>query len=154
MARYLKEASATGVTAQDASVTKTVEGLLKEIETGGDKAVRELSLRFDKFDRESFRLTDKEIQACVDGLTSQERKDVEFAQEQVRNFAIAQRGALLDLEIETQPRRRTRSPQRAYPERRLLRAWRQVSSARVGPHDGADRQGRRMRAGHHLCPAV
>jgi hypothetical protein len=36
-------------------------------------------------------------------LTKQERKDLDFAQKQVRNFASAQRQTILDLEIETMP---------------------------------------------------
>ena len=103
MARYLKEAQVTSTLDRDAALTRTVEELLHAVATGGDAAVRTLSKRFDNFDRDSFRLTPAEIATCVDNLTRQERSDIEFAQTQVRNFATAQRGALLDLEIETLP---------------------------------------------------
>jgi sulfopropanediol 3-dehydrogenase len=102
MIRFIKKAAEV-VTEKGKPVTETVEGLLREVETGGDKAVRELSQRFDRFDRESFRLTKAEIDSCVNGLTSQERKDVEFAQNQIRRFAEAQRASLRDLEVETMP---------------------------------------------------
>ncbi|TIX84538.1 MAG: histidinol dehydrogenase, partial [Mesorhizobium sp.] len=77
--------------------------LLAKVEKGGDRAVRELSNRFDKFDRDSYRLTKAEIDHCVDTLTHREREDLDFAQDQIRKFAEAQRATLLDLEIETLP---------------------------------------------------
>jgi len=80
-----------------------VEAILREVETRGDAAVRQYSNRFDNLDRESYRLTESEIDACVGSLTPQERKDIDFAQAQVRRFAEAQRASLLDVEIETLP---------------------------------------------------
>ena len=103
MARYLKKATSVGQEARDAQLTQTVERLLEEVKVGGDTAVRAMSQRFDKFDRANFRLTQQEIAACVNGLTPQERVDIEYAQTQVRTFANAQRSALLDIEVETQP---------------------------------------------------
>ncbi|MDQ0331555.1 sulfopropanediol 3-dehydrogenase [Mesorhizobium sp. YL-MeA3-2017] len=84
-------------------MTKAVEALLAEVEKGGDQAVRALSVKFDGLDRKSYRLTDAEIKRCVDGLTSRQRTDIEFAQVQVRNFAQAQKDALRDIEVETLP---------------------------------------------------
>lgn len=85
------------------AVTEAVERLLSQVGEGGDKAVRELSIRFDGLDRDSYRLTDNEIAACLASLTQQERADLDFAQDQIRNFAQAQRDTMLDLEIETLP---------------------------------------------------
>ncbi|TIW29500.1 MAG: histidinol dehydrogenase [Mesorhizobium sp.] len=97
--------SARGSVADDGqpAVTATVQALLAQIEKGGDKAVRELSVRFDKFDRDDYRLTKAEIDGCINALTKREREDLDFAQDQVRRFAEAQRATLLDLEIETLP---------------------------------------------------
>jgi len=103
MIRYIKSAQGNVSGGDDGAVTKAVQALLAEVEKGGDKAVRELSIRFDKFDRESFRLTRAEIDRCVNSLTTLEREDLEFAQEQVRKFAAAQRATMSDLEIETLP---------------------------------------------------
>ncbi len=103
MARYFKSAQVVAQESRDAALTERVETLLRQVQKGGDGAVRELSLRFDKFDRENYRLAKTEIDACLNGLTTREREDVEYAQAQVRNFAIAQRSTLLDLEVETQP---------------------------------------------------
>ena len=103
MIRHIKSARVEQGMTSDLAVTTTVESLLREVRQGGDAAVRRLSIKFDGLDRASYRLDDKEIQACIDGLTNQERKDLDFAQKQVRNFASAQRQTILDLEIETMP---------------------------------------------------
>jgi sulfopropanediol 3-dehydrogenase len=80
-----------------------VEATLADIEAGGDAAVRDLSIKFDGWDREDYRLSQAEIDACVESLSAQERKDIEFAQAQVRNFARIQRASLTDVEVETLP---------------------------------------------------
>jgi sulfopropanediol 3-dehydrogenase len=103
MIRHLKYAKPTEAAITDAAVTQAVEKLLAEVASGGDAAVRRLSQRFDGLDRDSYRLTDAEIAACVEGLTRQERIDLDFAQDQIRNFAKAQRATMLDLEVETVP---------------------------------------------------
>ena len=103
MIRHLKTAKPTEAGITEAAVTVAVEKLLAEVASGGDGAVRRLSMRFDGLDRDSYRLTDAEIASCIDGLTRQERIDLDFAQDQVRNFAKAQRATMLDLEIESVP---------------------------------------------------
>jgi sulfopropanediol 3-dehydrogenase len=103
MTRHIKAAKPAQGISKDRKLTETVEALLADVEARGDAAVRELAVRFDGLDRTSYRLSPAEIRACLDRLTTRQRDDMEFAQEQVRNFAIAQRGALLDIEIETLP---------------------------------------------------
>ncbi len=103
MIRHVKTARLSHGDQTDPAVTKTVQDLLEKVAQDGDKAVRELSVRFDGLDRDSYRLSDAEIAACVDGLTKQERHDLDFAQDQIRNFAQAQRDTMLDLEVETLP---------------------------------------------------
>lgn len=90
---------------QDAQrqIRETVELILADIEKRGNKAIRELSIKFDRYDRQDYRLTDAEINACLKRLSRQDIHDIEFAQEQVFNFARAQKACLLDLEIETRP---------------------------------------------------
>ena len=84
-------------------VRATVETILGDIEKRGDAAVRELSQKFDKWDRTDFRLNQAEIDACMAELTEQDLIDIAFAQTQVRNFAHAQRATMQDLEVETLP---------------------------------------------------
>ncbi|EME9802372.1 histidinol dehydrogenase [Vibrio alginolyticus] len=104
MARILKngiteEASASN----DAKVRQIVESILADIESKGDSAVRELSEKFDSWSPEQFRLSEEQIQACVDALDESTRHDIEFAQQQVRNFAQIQRDSMKDVEVETMP---------------------------------------------------
>jgi sulfopropanediol 3-dehydrogenase len=87
----------------DRKVRETVEAILGDIEARGDAAVRELSIKFDGWDRDDYRLSPAEIQACLDTLTAQDIRDIEFAQAQVRNFAQVQRDSLKDVEVETLP---------------------------------------------------
>jgi sulfopropanediol 3-dehydrogenase len=104
MAKYLKRgATAQSKADSDRQVRATVEDILADISARGDAAVRELSIKFDKWDRDSYRLTPAEIQDCMDQLTGQDLKDIEFAQTQVRNFAQIQRASMTDVEVETLP---------------------------------------------------
>lgn len=104
MARHLKRGRDAEARAEDdAKVRATVEGILADIATRGDVAVREMSVRFDKWDRADFRLTDAEIRDCLSQLSSRDLDDIRFAQEQVRNFAQHQKDALKDIEVETLP---------------------------------------------------
>jgi sulfopropanediol 3-dehydrogenase len=104
MAIWLKRgATADAKSDRDRQVRDTVEGILADIEKRGDDAVRELSTKFDGWDRDSYRLTPAEIQACIDTLSPQNIKDIEFAQAQVRNFAQIQRASMTDVEVETLP---------------------------------------------------
>jgi sulfopropanediol 3-dehydrogenase len=101
---YLKRGATAAAKAHtDRQVRDTVESILADIETRGDAAVRDLSIKFDKWDRESYRLAPEEIQDCIDQLTGQNLKDIEFAQAQVRNFAQIQRDSVKDVEVETLP---------------------------------------------------
>jgi sulfopropanediol 3-dehydrogenase len=95
--------SAEAAADMDAQVKATVEATLKDIETRGDAAVRDLSEKFDKWSPESFRLSDEEIQAAVARLPEQTIGDIKFAQKQIRQFAEIQKAALKDVEVETFP---------------------------------------------------
>jgi sulfopropanediol 3-dehydrogenase len=104
MARHLKSSlSASDRDEADVQVRQTVEAILADIQSRGDAAVRDLSIRFDQWDRTDFRLTDAEIKACLAELRPRDIDDIKFAQEQVRNFAQHQKAALRDLEVETLP---------------------------------------------------
>jgi len=104
MATYLKRGATAEAKAEaNRQVRDTVEGILADIETRGDAAVRELSIKFDKWDRESYLLSKAEIQDCIDQLSGQDLKDIEFAQKQVRGFAQIQRDSMKDVEVETLP---------------------------------------------------
>ena len=102
--QYLKTAKSEAERAEDdAKVRAAVEATLSDIEARGDVAVRELSERFDTYSPENFRLSQAEIDALIDELTPRELEDIKFAQQQVRDFAQAQRDSMLDIEVETMP---------------------------------------------------
>ncbi len=90
-------------TEYDRKVRQTVESILEDIGARGDAAVRELSVKFDKWSPESFRLRPDEIQSLMNTLPDQVIEDIKFAQAQIRRFAQAQKDALKDIEIETLP---------------------------------------------------
>jgi sulfopropanediol 3-dehydrogenase len=87
----------------DREVRATVETILSDIEKRGDDAVRDLSRKFDNWERDDFRLTAAEIEDCKNQLSDQDLEDIAFAQTQVRNFAQAQKDTMAELAIETLP---------------------------------------------------
>lgn len=104
MAQWLKRGRDLEVTAtNDRQVQNAVETILADVSARGDDAVRELSIKFDAWDRDSYRLSAQDIQDCIDQLDTQALHDIEFAQKQVRNFARLQRDSMLDIEVETMP---------------------------------------------------
>ena len=102
--KYLKKGKNDSDKAlEDASVSETVKKTLKMIKEGGDKAVRELSEKFDNYSPKSFKLSLSEINDLIDKVPARDLEDIKFAQEQIRNFAQAQRDSMQDIEIETMP---------------------------------------------------
>ena len=104
MTKWLKQA----ISKQDKEeaqqqVRETVEKLLADIETRGDTAVRELSKRFDSWEPEKFKLSEEQIQDCINRLDTRTLDDIRFAQDQIRNFAQLQRDSMKDVEEETLP---------------------------------------------------
>jgi len=101
---YLKRGKSEGQRAEDdAKVRATVETVLTDIEARGDAAVRELSVRFDKYDPPAFRLGASEIEAAMQKVSSRDMEDIRFAQTQIRSFAEAQRASMRDIEVESMP---------------------------------------------------
>ena len=104
MAQFLKRGTTLDQNqSRDSEVRDTVEGILADVAARGDVAVRDLSIRFDSWDRELYRLSEAEIERCLTSLSAQEREDVAFAQRQVRNFAEIQRASMKNVEVETLP---------------------------------------------------
>ncbi|MEL6595672.1 MAG: histidinol dehydrogenase [Pseudomonadota bacterium] len=104
MAEYLKRGKPANERADDdAKVRATVEDILKDIETHGDAAVRDLSTKFDGYTPQAFRLSDSEIEAAMQKVSTREMDDIRFAQDQIRAFAQVQRDSMKDVEVETMP---------------------------------------------------
>ena len=102
--KYLKKGKTDAAKAiDDAEVSEIVKSTLKAIEARGDEAVREFSEKFDNYTPKSFKLSLAEIDSLVKKVSPQNLEDIKFAQEQVRNFAQAQRDSMKDIEVETMP---------------------------------------------------
>ena len=90
MIRYLKTGQTAEVTAEkQAEARRTVEGILENIAKNGERAVREYSQKFDEWSPERFRLSKAQIRECVDQVPDSVKRDIEFAQTQIHNFALA-----------------------------------------------------------------
>lgn len=101
---YLKRGKPEADRAEDdAKTAAVVAATLKDIETRGDTAVHELAVKFDNYDRPSYRLSEDEIETIIAKVSDQDMADIRFAQEQVTNFAQAQRDSMLDIQVETLP---------------------------------------------------
>ena len=101
---YLKKGKTDAAKAiDDAEVSEIVKNTLKAIEDRGDAAVREFAEKFDNYTPESFKLSQSEIDSLIQQVSPQDLEDIKFAQEQVRNFAQAQRDSMKDIEVETMP---------------------------------------------------
>jgi sulfopropanediol 3-dehydrogenase len=104
MIRHIKTGQSAETRAENsAQVRKAVEAILAEIAARGEAAVREYSEKFDKWSPATFRLSQTEIDECIRALPQRVIDDIKFAQQQIRNFALKQRAALQDLEVETIP---------------------------------------------------
>ena len=101
---YLKKGkTAEDKAIEDAQVSEVVKNTLQVIEEKGDAAVREFSEKFDNYSPKSYKLSSAEIESLIANVSDRDMKDIKFAQEQVRNFAQAQRDSMQDIEVETMP---------------------------------------------------
>jgi len=87
---------------QDA-VSTVVKGVIDNIRSQGDVAVRQYSEKFDKWSPASFKLSKEEIEEILLTVPEQTKKDIKEVQANIREFAIAQRNSLKDFELEIQP---------------------------------------------------
>ena len=104
MIRYLKSGQTAAAKAENsAQVRHTVEAILEDIQTNGEQALRRYSEKFDQWSPKSFRLSESEIEDCLKALPKRVLEDIKFAQLQIRSFALVQKAALRDVEVETIP---------------------------------------------------
>jgi sulfopropanediol 3-dehydrogenase len=102
MARdYLKKATLTAQSGAS-DVHDIVRGILSDIEEGGDDKAREYAAKFDKYEGNII-LTDAEIAAACDLVPQKLKEDIQFAQDNVRRFAEAQKATVSDIEYEIVP---------------------------------------------------
>src|SRR5690242_4646475 len=92
----------TGSAANE-SVAEVVKGIIQDVRTRGDVAVRELSARFDSWEPDSFRLSADAIEKIVSTVPKQVIDDIVTVQENVRAFAQHQLDSMQEFEVETMP---------------------------------------------------
>jgi sulfopropanediol 3-dehydrogenase len=102
MAReYLKKATLTS-TSDASDVHDIVQGILSDIEAGGDAAALDYARRFDKYEG-SILLDEAEIEAAIAQVPERLKADIRFSHDNVRRFAEAQKGTVSDFETEIVP---------------------------------------------------
>ncbi|MFM8607619.1 MAG: histidinol dehydrogenase [Hyphomicrobiales bacterium] len=87
----------------NATIETLVKDILSDVRQRGDDAVRHYSERFDGATLERFEVSEAEKKSALEALDPQTRADTEFAIENVRKFAEAQKATILPLEIESLP---------------------------------------------------
>ncbi len=98
---YLKKATLTS-TSDASDVHDIVVKILSDIEAGGDDAARDYAKKFDKYDGNII-LTEEEIQAASALVPEKLKADIQFAHDNVRRFAEAQKATVSNVEVEIQP---------------------------------------------------
>ncbi|MEW2913931.1 histidinol dehydrogenase [Leisingera sp. JC11] len=98
---YLKKAALTPKS--DASEThKIVQGILDDIEAGGDAKALEYAAKFDRYEGNVL-LTTEEIEAACAQVPEKLKADIQFAHDNVRRFAELQKSTMRDVETEISP---------------------------------------------------
>ena len=98
---YLKKAPRHS--RSDATETREiVRGILDDIEARGDAAALEYAAKFDRYEGDLI-LTPEAIAAAAALVPEKLRRDIEFAHDNVRRFAEAQKSTVADFEVEVVP---------------------------------------------------
>lgn len=98
---YLKRADKTPES-ETGTAQKVVTEMLAEIERRGEQAVRDYSLKLDKWSGDII-VTPEEIERRTSEVPESVRRDIEFAAGQVRRFAQAQRDSVREFSMELIP---------------------------------------------------
>jgi histidinol dehydrogenase len=104
---YLKKgASASPAQPSPSSPTDVpgiVKGVIDNIRSEGDAAVRRYSEKFDRWTPASFKLSQTEIEEAIAQVPAQIIADIKTVQANVRKFALAQKESLKEFEMEMAP---------------------------------------------------
>lgn len=96
--RYLKKASKTPESESD-QARAVVSEMLAAIDAGGEAAIRDYAARLDAWHDEIL-VTPAEIERRTREIPQAIRRDIDFATEQVRRFALAQRASIQPLSVQ------------------------------------------------------
>ena len=95
---YLKKAPPPAAAAE-AEIRTRVRDIVSDIETGGEESARRYAKELDRWTGDIV-VSAEARRAAADKVSSEARADIEFALEQVRHFAEAQKASLSDFETE------------------------------------------------------
>lgn len=98
---YLKRAAKTPET-ETAAAQKVAGEMLAEIEQHGETAVRDYALKLDQWAGDII-VTPAEIERRTRDIPAATKRDIEFATEHVRRFALAQRASAVEFSTEVYP---------------------------------------------------
>ncbi len=98
---YLKKATLTAQSGAS-DVQDIVQGILSDIEKGGDAKALEYAAKFDKYNGNVI-LTAEEIAAAAALVPQKLKEDIQFAHDNVKRFAEAQKATVSDIEYEIVP---------------------------------------------------
>jgi sulfopropanediol 3-dehydrogenase len=102
MAReYLKKATLTAQSGAS-DVHDIVKGILDDIEAGGDAKAMEYAAKFDNYDG-NVMITPEEIEAATALVPQKLKDDIQFAHDNVKRFAEAQKATVSDIKYEIVP---------------------------------------------------
>ena len=102
---YLKRATKTG-TQSLSDVRETVQNMLAEIEQGGDNKALEYAIKLDEY-KGNIILSANDIAQASEKVPQRIKDDIQFAYENVKRFAEAQKSTLHDFDIEVVPEFKT-----------------------------------------------
>ena len=98
---YLKKATLTSKS--DASeVHETVKSILADIEAGGDAKAMEYARKFDKYEGNVL-LSEDDIASAISQVPGKLKQDIQFAHDNVKRFAEAQKATVSNVEVEIVP---------------------------------------------------
>ena len=100
----MKHVKAPGKTTeeQDKKIAAIVESMLDDIKHNGEKAVMDYAQKLDGWQGNVI-LSDEKKQALIDRVPESQKRDIQFAHDQVKRFAQAQLDSISEFEIETHP---------------------------------------------------
>src|SRR2546421_7674585 len=101
MASYLKQAGKTPET-ESTNARGVVDEMLATIEKRGEAAVKECAQKLDGWKGEII-VTPQEIERRTKDIPAGIKRDIEFATERVRRFALAQKASLREFETQMAP---------------------------------------------------
>ena len=99
--KYLKKAPLHS-RSNDTKTQKIVQGILSEIEEGGDEKALEYAAKFDNYDGEII-LSKNAIDAATALVPEKMKQDIKFAHSNVERFAKAQKSTVANFETEVVP---------------------------------------------------